>query len=47
MNPSGVVRNKNQTACGRRAAACGRCVRPKTRWLVEASAVETGNSEDE
>ncbi|WP_335210830.1 hypothetical protein [Nostoc sp.] len=41
------MRKKNQTACGRWAAACGRCVRPKARWLVEASAVETGNSKNE
>ncbi|WP_196526365.1 hypothetical protein [Nostoc commune] len=27
VNPSGVVRTKI-TACGRRAAACGCCVRP-------------------
>ncbi|MHC5599474.1 MAG: hypothetical protein ACYTXC_26660 [Nostoc sp.] len=35
VNPSGVVRNKNQTACGRRAAACGRCARPSRDLVLD------------
>ncbi|QFS44433.1 hypothetical protein GXM_01908 [Nostoc sphaeroides CCNUC1] len=42
-----MCETKNQTPCGRRGAACGRCVRPKARSLVEALADETGNPRDE
>ncbi|MHC5597843.1 MAG: hypothetical protein ACYTXC_18210 [Nostoc sp.] len=51
-----MLYENNQTPCGRRGAACGRCVRPSSGLVPNftqseipnvATAVETGNSKDE